>query len=86
MDVVDKREKYETPAVLIEFVVENTSVFHVRAEFIELFKMIQKADTTASLAQLDGDRAWGTVEEVPKGKEFLTIFKVRQTEGRTNNK
>eukprot|EP00957_Ditylum_brightwellii_P096593 7356657-Ditylum_brightwellii.AAC.1 len=67
MTAVNKREKYEI-LVLIEFIVEKKSVFHIRAEFIELFKIIQKVEAMVSLAQLDGDGAWGTVKEIPKDK------------------
>eukprot|EP00957_Ditylum_brightwellii_P063013 4782406-Ditylum_brightwellii.AAC.1 len=39
-----------------------------------------------SLAQLDIDGVWGTVDEVPKDEEFLMTLKARQMEGRNNNK
>eukprot|EP00957_Ditylum_brightwellii_P143209 10911811-Ditylum_brightwellii.AAC.1 len=46
--------------------------------FKELFTRMQREDNTLTIKETMGEATWSNPEELPAGKEFQEIFKVRE--------
>eukprot|EP00957_Ditylum_brightwellii_P142845 10884085-Ditylum_brightwellii.AAC.1 len=69
---------YKTP-VYIKFVVVETEKIHpLRNMFKELFTRMQRDDDTLTIRETLGKAIWSNPKELPAGKKFQKIFKVRK--------
>eukprot|EP00957_Ditylum_brightwellii_P195355 14884333-Ditylum_brightwellii.AAC.1 len=76
---VTKTTTYKTPLMLAFGMVNTNEVYLLQKKFVDTFECIQKDDTSFVIKEILGENLWSNPDEIPSGKEFEGIFRVKSS-------
>eukprot|EP00957_Ditylum_brightwellii_P101517 7736216-Ditylum_brightwellii.AAC.1 len=59
-------------------VAKGVKVYPIRAELVQLVKLMQQADTTLKIVQTNDTITWSNLTKIPVGTAFREAFQLHQ--------